>query len=149
MPFPDGWPPRATSTVRSFRFFQAGATTADFADNAWLFSSAASANSPLPYVAPGSTLPVVVGPVAGGGRDLHDAHNGQAVPVAQFTPRFCRVYNDTAGPNVTIQVSYDGTNVHDEILAGEVHEYEDRHEGGISFRIKPTHGAAAFRVVAW
>lgn len=148
MAFPEGWPPRATSTSRSFRFFQIGTSAAAFSDNAWMFSSASSANVATPFVPIGSSEPVHFGPVLGGGRNPKDATEVE-VPVAQFIPRFHRVYNDATGPNQSIEVSYDGTNVHDEVLPGEMHEYEDRYEGGISIRTKPTHGNAAFRIVAW
>jgi hypothetical protein len=146
MPFPEGWPPKATSTFRSVRVFASGTTTANYSDNAWLFGSFPSANQPLPYVAPGSTAPVVIPSVWGGGRDPHDTLDGVPLGVPSTACRFFRIYNDGTG---VIQVSFDGTNVHDEVYANEVHEYEDRAETGVSLRIKPASSASDFRVVGW
>lgn len=149
MPFPVIWPPPPVSGARSVRFFQSGVATANFVDNAWLFGSAASAHSPLPYVAPGSTATVNFGPVPGGGSNPNDAQPGASPPVGPppSTPtvacRFHRVYNDGGG---TLEVSYDGVTVHDLVLVSDApHEYEDRMESGISVR-----GAGvSFRVVGW
>lgn len=149
MPFPAGWPPRASSGTRSFRFFQTGTTTANFADSAWLFSSAGRANQPLPYVKPGSTDPVVVPQSAGGGQDPNDAGMGVPSPAPQFMPRFCQVYNDSAVDTDFIEISYDGVNVHASVHGKEMIQLEDIREGGISIRTKAGCGNCAFRIIAW
>lgn len=148
MPFPEGWPPRAPAGYSRIRFFKEGALTADFADNAWMFSSM-SPNKALPYVAPGSTAPVDLSPgVSGGGRDPHDAYNGVPVQVATLVPRFLVVWNDGAlGSGVILEVSFDGVVVHDVLLATENHSYEDRLESGISVRTRGVVGP--FRVIAY
>lgn len=92
MAFPDGWPPRSATSTRSIRFFiPATGASADFADNAFLFSDQAAANTyrattfvapgdekkPTPLGAPSADFGVgVSGPSAspmGGGRDPRDA----------------------------------------------------------------------------
>jgi len=157
MPFPPGWPPGATSTFRSIRFFQTGLTTANFSDNAWLFGSAVSANKPLPYLAPGSLAQIDVPPVAGGGQAPQDAMGGIALPVPHVTCRFVWLFND--GPVGIMEVSFDGIAVHDEItifdLAGQspavtgLRLYEDRQEGGLSVRFKPGSVASTYRIIGW
>jgi hypothetical protein len=146
MPFPPNWPPKATNSARSVRVFQKGITTAFFADNGYLFGSYAMVNQPLPYVAPGSLAPVVVPPVAGGGQAPQDAAGGVALPVPNVACKIFKVYNDGAG---VIEISFDGVNVHDEILAGQMHEYQDRMECGVALRFPAAGVASAFRLAGW
>lgn len=90
MAFPAGWPPRPATGTRSLRFYKGlTAATANFSDNAYLFSDGVGASTirPTPYVAPGDTSAVHVGELsatlsvgtqpggspAGGGRDPRDA----------------------------------------------------------------------------
>lgn len=56
MAFPAGWPPRPASGLRSIRFYQAAtAASANFSDNAYLFSDGITANTfkETPYLDPG------------------------------------------------------------------------------------------------
>jgi hypothetical protein len=136
--------------------FFTGTTSANFSDNAILFGSFASANQPLPYLKPGSTATIVVPPVAGGGQAPEDAKGGVALGPPFVTCRFLWIYND--GPGI-MQVSWDGTNVHDEIQLNDVgggpggvaswHQYEDLKEGGCAVRFKPANAPSLFRIVGW
>jgi hypothetical protein len=155
MSFPTGWPPRPASNTRSIRVYIAGTATANFSDSAYLFSQVTGANTivPTPYVPPGSTAPVafgtqlVSGSPQGGGTDPRDASvvmpSGlQTDPVPMIWARGMRICNDGAG---VLQISFDGTNVHGSLHAGEQAHYLDRFEAGICLR-----GAGlAFRVEAW
>ena len=150
MAFPLGWPPRASTTLRSFRFFQRGTTTANFSDRAWMFSSAASANKALPYVKPGSLDPVDVPVNYGGGQDPHDgAFGNDPPPVPMFTPRFLYVFNDSLVLTDEIEISFDGVNVHGTVKGSTLLIMEDIREGGISVRTRPTCGHCLFRIQAW
>lgn len=138
MALPAGWPPRISSRP-SIRFFIAGTGTADFADNAYLFSGQASANpyTPLPVVQPGSNAVVNIGsgPQGTGIADAGD-------PVKMIWADTIRICNDGDG---TLEFSFDGTNVHGQLLTGEKVIYRNRHEGGIAIR----GNTFAFRVEAW
>jgi hypothetical protein len=150
MAFPVGWPPKPTDTIRSFRFYQSGTTTANFSDNAWLFGDAATVNQPLPYVAPGSLAPVVVPQSWGGGQNPNDAANGVAVPKRTLVGRFFRIYNDAAaGSGAIIEFSFDGTTVHGTVYENSVNEYEDRAESGLCIRTKFGTANSPFRVEGW
>ena len=149
MPFPEGWPPRAPAGYARIRFYRTGMLTAAFLDNAWMFSSE-MANMALPYVAPGSTLPVNLSPVIGGGRDPHDAQGGVPVPVPVAVPRAIFIWNDMpVATGSVLQVSFDGAAIHDEIYDNEVRVYEDRRESGIALRFKPTLPIVSFRIIAF
>lgn len=150
MPFPEGWPPQAPAGYSRLRFFREAATTLLFADRAWLFW-VDQANKALPYVAPGSTAPVNIGPGSvGGGRDPHDAQGGLPVPVPVVTARFIYVWNDSPiGTGAVVEVSFDGSAVHDAIYDTEVHVYEDRRESGISVRSKAGTPLTPFRILAF
>lgn len=157
MAFPTGWPPRPASGRRSIRVYISGTTTAAFSDNAYLFSQVTGANTfvPTPYVAPGSTATVAVGDLTGGGspmgggQNAHDvntsaAASDQAVPTPMIWCNSMIITND--GLN-TLEISFDGTNVHGKILPGETVEFRDRMEAGIALR--HAGGATTFRVFAW
>lgn len=152
MAFPTGWPPRAPrSARRSLRFFVTDTATANFSDKAYLFIDDAGANPyvPLPVVAPGSSTPVDLGSQPlGTGEAAVDANLSQTDPAKQALPKAAiwaqaiRVSNDGGG---TLEVSFDGTNVHDVVPANKEVLYQYRHECGIAVR-----GAAAvFRIAAW
>lgn len=144
MAFPVGWPPRVSSGMRSIRVYIADTATAAFADRAYLFVDQAGANTytPLPYVAPGSDAAVAV-PAApsGTGQSFYDSAPS-ASPKPMIWSYAIRIYND-GGSN--LEFSFDGTNVHGVIKAGQSELYVQRVEAGIALR-----GAGvAFRVEAW
>jgi hypothetical protein len=161
MAFPTGWPPRPASGVRSIRYYQSGTAAAAgaFADNAYLFIDGVGANPyvPLPYVAPGSTASVATGTLQvpslpATGQDAHDAApvthinppvTDQAVPRAMLWSSRIRIENTGAND---LDFSFDGTNVHGVVPAGEVRDYTQRIEAGIA--IKSTSGTT-FRIEAW
>ena len=159
MTLPAGWPPRPASGTRSIRFYQKIATTTgNFSDNAYLFAAGTGANpyTPLPYVAPGSTAPVSIGtPPIGSGRDAHDSGADPALgtaepasPVAMIWSRCIIIVNNFSGAT-DLELSFDGTNVHGYVKAGEVREYFDRIEAGIAVRFPGGGGAGAVAIEAW
>ena len=137
MPFPEGWPPRKPSGIRSIRFYVTGTGSANFDDNAFLFSDGVGANShtPLPVVEPGSSEDVTLeaNPMAGGQNDL-----GAPKPMA-----FSKFVQITAA-SAAVEFSFDGINVHGTVPAGERRTME-RYEAGISIRGV----GATFVVEAW
>lgn len=152
MAYPEGWPPRPASGARSIRFFVEGTATADFADSAYLFADDPGANTflPTPYVAPGGegTLAevgtnLVGGSPMGGGRDVHDASGGVAVPHPMIWSHGIAIFNDGGAD---LEYTFDGTNVAGKVLVtDDPHWYYTRYEAGIAIR-----GAGAkFRVIAW
>jgi hypothetical protein len=157
MALPATWPPRPATGVRSIRFYKTGTGTANFADNAFIFADLAGANTflPTPYVAPGGESTTVnigttssSGSPMGGGRNAHDAVNdpkiGTAVPPpppAMIWAHSMRITAVTAN----VEFSFDGTNVHGIVLAGQTGEYFNRHEAGIAVRGT----GATFYIEAW
>jgi hypothetical protein len=142
MPLPSGWPPRAPSGRRSVRVYIAGNTTANFADNAYLFSDVAGANTytPMPYVAPGgerTTVNLGNNPLGGGRTD----------PAAPKTMIWCNTMKIINDGLQNLEFSFDGTLVHGVILPGETLEFRERMEAGIS--VRGPGGATAWRVFAW
>lgn len=139
MPFPaQGWPPRLPSGIRSIRFYKTGTATANFQDNAWLFSEGTTPTTytPMPVVTPGSNAPVAVPNSTGGGTV------SASDPVPMVWSGNIRISNDGGGD---LEYSFDGTNVHGKVKANESLAYRNRYEGGISVR-----GASAvFRIEAW
>ena len=153
MAFPtEGWPPRQpqTGAGRSLRFFVRGVATAVFDGAAYLFIDGAGANpySPTPVVTPGSSTPaVLLTEPAGTGRFPQDVNptvdpSAQAMPKAAVWAYGIMVVNDGAGE---LEVSFDGTNVHDVLKQNETHTYLNRHESGISVR----GNGLADRISAW
>lgn len=158
MPFPTGWPPRPSPGHPSLRFYVTDTATANFNDKAYLFFDQAGAfpYKSTPVVRPGSTASVQVGDLTvsgspmGGRQVAEDAappehENPPATQQAAPKPNaWCfqlLVYN--VGPGA-LEISFDGTNVHGYIPAGQVRIYE-RHEAGIAVR-----GAGAvYHVEAW
>jgi hypothetical protein len=136
MAFPtEGWPPRASTGVRSIRFYKTGTATANFSDNAYLFAQTTGANpyTPLPVVAPGSLATVDVQNPSGTGRTGSD-------PIAAIWSQSLRI----TAVGGDIEYTFDGTNVHGKVLSGQVATYRNRFEAGIAVR-----GAGTFHVEAW
>jgi hypothetical protein len=79
--------------------------------------------------------------------------NDGAVPEGDIVAmRFAgniQISNDSSAAGDSIQVSFDGVNVHGVILNGETRVYWGRYEAGIAVRTTPTKGNCAFRVEAW
>lgn len=137
MPFPASWPPRYPSTHRSIRFYVTGTGTADFADNAWIFSELTGANpyTPLPLIAPGSSTVVAVPPIAGSGR------NDAGAPAPMIYSNSIRITSLGA----VLSFSFDGTNVQGLIRAGEAVIYRNRVEAGIAV----SGVGSTFTIEAW
>lgn len=153
MPFPtEGWPPRPASGRRSVRIYLSGTTTANFSDNAFLFSQDPGANTftPTPHVVPGSSETVTNGDLtrggspSGGSRDPRDA-SPIPPPVPMIWCNTMRIMNDGAAD---IEFSFDGTIVQGLLKAGEKLEYRERMEAGISIRA-PGGTGVAWRLEAW
>jgi hypothetical protein len=167
MSLPTGWPPRPATGLRSIRVFLSGTSlTANFADNAYLFNSITGANTFLPTpivpepLGPGLT-PTAVGttqttgvPMGGGSpveRQLSPPPPGFVSPVAPTTTPMIwthelRIYNDGTG---ILEFSFDGTNIHGRIFAGENAHYTFRFEAGISLRYASGSASGAWRVEGW
>lgn len=141
MAFPAAWPPRVASGIRSIRFYGSGTSTANFADNAFLFINGAGANtfSPVPAVTGGATADPLT--PAGTG-----TLTTQPIVHPMIWANTIRVCNDGAN---TLEFSFDGTNVHGVLLKGEQVSYRNRFEAGIAFRYPAGGAASAFRVEAW
>jgi len=107
-------------------------------------------------VKPGSSDPVHIGsgPIGGGfpnpsdvAPDTHEdpPNTQQAVPKNMIWAQMISIYNVGAG---VLEFSFDGTNVHGQVLAGERRLFRMRYEAGIALR-----GVAAatpvFQVEAW
>lgn len=160
MAFPRGWPPRACPSVRSIRFFVGDTSAANFSDKAYLFGTDPVTGAPtqagnvsqMPDVPPGSTDPVSLGPTPVGGESPVRANDG-AVPEGEIVAmRFAgniQIHNDSSVAGDSIQISFDGINVHGVVLSGETITYWSRYEAGIAVRTTPTKGNCAFRIEAW
>jgi hypothetical protein len=147
MPFPDGWPPRIGSGRASIRFYQTGTATANFEDNSYLFVDGAGANpyTPLPVVNPGDdasrfpTPAATVVPTVPAGTGQNDPDS----PKPMIWSTILRVTNTGGNP---LEFSFDGTNVHGEVPAGEYRDYSSRVEAGIAIRSAL---GATFVIEAW
>jgi hypothetical protein len=110
---------------------------------------------PTPYVPPGGASTIAHagdrykggGPLGGGRRDVDPNQDVYNTPFAHVWASTIVVQNDDGAPANTIEVSFDGINVHGEVRGGEKVEFWYRHEAGIAIRL--TAGAPAFRVQAW
>jgi len=144
MAFPAGWSTRRMPDRRSLRFYKTGSTTANFEDNAYLFSGNADAIPfvPTPVVRPGSTEVVNLdGPTPYG---TGTANAPTTVPMLWCSALSIINASDT----YDLEVSFDGTNVHGVVLAGERMTYRDRYEAQVSLR--GVGGATVeFHVEAW
>lgn len=157
MPFPVGWPPRPSTSVRSIRFYATGTSTAAFADNGYLFIDGLGANTytETPVVTAGGERELVpdagatpprpeVSTPMGGGQHGSD-------PKPQIHANTIRVQN--FGVNA-IEISFDGTNVHG-IIPGTVgavpveRTFRNRFEAGIALRFPVAGAASLFAVEAW
>lgn len=167
MPFPTGWPPRRPSGIRSIRFFVSGNCTANFQDNAFLFVDDVGADTftPLINVPPGAESQGVnigrdpASPSAASGMGDAGSPYGTGPETPQNPPlvpsdvpakptiwsNTILVRNDKSG---ALEISFDGINVHDRLLEGEVQIYRNRFEGGICLRGVAA-STPAFRVTAW
>jgi hypothetical protein len=149
MAFPDGWPPRVATGQRNIRFYMVvNPTSANFADNAFLFADQATANpyTPLPFVRPGDDVsnPHYSGPHNIGANPAGTGQLDKDAPHPMIWSE--RIHITNTGGN-DIEISFDGTNVHGVIPAGTTREYEDRREAGIALRSPG--GASSARVEAW
>jgi len=137
MAFPPSWPPSFPTNTRSLRFFVTDTATANFVDKAYMFAEQTGANpyAPLPVIQPGSNTTIAVPSASGTGR------NSPTDPLAQIWSGAIRICATTAN----LEFSFDGTNVHGKVLAGEQFVYRGRFESGICVR-----GAGSvFRIEAW
>jgi hypothetical protein len=155
---PAGWPPRPHSSIRSIRFYVNGTSTALFSDNAFLFATGAggSADTYTALPNPGTkqtttdssgnltSAPVVVPSIAGTGRADINPQDGSLPPVAMVWSMGIRVVNDGTGD---LEISFDGTNVHGRLKAGEIANYSRRHEAGIA--VRGNGGTPTFKIEAW
>jgi hypothetical protein len=155
MALPASWPPRPASGRRSIRFYKTATATGNFADNAFMFAEATSANTFLhtPYVAPGGEqTQAAVGDLTapgspmGAGAGTHDANPDPRVPVVpppypQIWSFSIRIVNVTGN---ALEVSFDGTHVQGYVPGNTSVIYLHRHESGIALR-----GNGAFHVEAW
>ena len=153
MPFPVGWPPRPCTGRRLIRFFIGGTTTNLFEDHAYLFADQVGANTftPTPVARPGIQTTGIQSPM-GGGRvpenarpDLPPSPPGYVDPHPMLWAHTIRIWNDGVA---TIQVSFDGTNVHGEVPGGKEWLCRDRYEAGIALRGKAA-ALVDFRLEAW
>lgn len=159
MPFPTGWPPRPSSSVRSIRFFVSGTATANWSDNAYLFIDDPAANTfqPTPVVPAGSSGPGVtakVGDTAIPGSPMGAGAStvppGEPAPVkAQIWSNTIRICNDGGADlefsfAVTSDMGPGASPVQGVLKPNETVVYRNRFEAGIALR-----GSSAFRVEAW
>jgi len=166
VPFPtEGWPPPRSAGVRSIRVYVKGqvASGSAFADNNWLFQPldagyVDSGDSGLPA---GDTTTLTTygdyakpGPPFGGRRG--NAPQGRTpigvlsdpAPPASIHSQNIRVTNLSTTAGEDLEFSFDGTNVHGYVPAGESRHYEHRYEAGIA--IRPTAAANTdFVLEAW
>jgi len=142
MPFPTSWPPRASSGIKSLRFYVTSTATGLFSDKGYMFAEQTTANPhvPLPVVVPGSNAPVVVPNEAGTGLATPTS-TGAEGPVAQIWAGNIRITATTAD----LEFSFDGVTVQGLVKAGESVLYRQRFESGIAVRGI----GSVFRIEAW
>lgn len=150
MALPTGFNSRQPTGRRTFRFFASGSvTTNDFADKAFLFTENSAANvTPLPVVtaSPDSATPTaVVVPNVPTGQGQND---GPSPAVPLIYSGTIRIFNDETSGGNDLEFSFDGTNVHGRVKAGEQLVYRNRIESGIALK-SPAAASVAFRVEAW
>jgi hypothetical protein len=127
-----------------------GATSLTKAESPKAFFGSGTLVSPTPRVSPGAaTAQATVGSRLAGGSPMGSGA-GQSASADPYVPPSPQVWAETIlvrNDHVTnpLEVSFDGINIHGEVLAGEERVYRDRMEGGIAVR-----GAGVpFRVEAW
>ena len=150
MAFPTGWPPRISSGQASIRFYQTGTATANYDDNGYLFIDGTGANpyTPLPYVRPGGDVsskptppPTVVPPNPAGTGAAGNGVNSSDAPKAMIWSESILVQNTGAA---ILTISFNGTDDHGTIPAGETRTFVGRREAGIAIK-----GSDTFSIEAW
>lgn len=154
MAFPTGWPGRAPSGHRSIRFYQAGTSTANFSDNAFLFINGTGANpyAPLPELLPGGERTNIVVPPTpfGTGVSKLNANPDPAAGPTLAPPIpliWCRALLIKAAAGGAVEFSFDGVNVHGSVTASTERLYFDRFEAGIA--VRGAGGSPLFVIEAW
>lgn len=149
MAFPQGWPPRVASGTASIRFYKTGSSTADFADAAFLFIDGTGANpyTPLPVVLPGDDVSRYPTPAATviAANPLGTGENDPGSVKAMIWSQGIRVRN-LDGTN-SIEISFDGTNVHGIVAPNATNEYVNRREAGIA--VRGAAGTPSYVIEAW
>lgn len=145
MAFPSTWPPRVSSGIRSLRVFVTDTATANFVDKAYMFAELTSANpfTPLPVVTAGSNAVKDVPNMAGTGLATPVPVTGAEGPSAQIWCSRLRI--SVTAATADLEYSFDGTNVHGKVKAGESFVYTQRFESGIAVRGLN----AVYRIEAW
>lgn len=163
MAFPDGWPPRPATAVRSIRVLITGTTSSSFEDNAYLFYFVPGANTidPTPYVAPGSTQQTPIGSFLrtstpqGGGNDIHNAaynqhisfpYGGELPPCPMLWCGTLSVTSEDSGAD--LEFSFDGTYAHGVVPGDSYRTYRNRYEAGIAVRIRGALATGSIATVA-
>jgi len=161
--FPDAWPPRPASGRRSIRFFAEGTTTGAWADNAVMFRDGGGANTirPTPYQKPGQQVGALGNREAGGspmggrqipqdaivGNKLTPPQGAETPPDPMLWAQTLAVSNDgTTGD--TLEITFDGTNIHGKVLNGETRYYRNRFEAGIAVRLSGTAASGTITTIA-
>jgi hypothetical protein len=150
MPFPVGWPPPTASGIKSIRFRVAGTGTADFADNAFLFIDATSANPYLktPVVAPGQDASKPASISGDPAPHVVESPAGAADPPSYLGTSKGSIFSQTillTATTAPLDFSFDGTNIHGTVPAGETRVYSGRYEAGICVRGP----GSVFTIEAW
>lgn len=158
MAFPVSWPPRPSSGVKSLRFYVTGTSTANFADNGFMFADDAGANPYLvtPVVpAGGEDINAAAGTSAnsgspmGGGRNRLDAdpdpkNRVLPPPLPQIWASHIKITN-TGGS--ALEVTFEGTVVQGFVPASSSVIYDGRYESGIA--VRGSGGTGTFHIEAW
>lgn len=139
MAFPANWPPRQSSGVRSGRFYVTATATADYSDRAYMFSATDANMTPFPATATPMTIPY--NPQGGGvtGPNV----DGTAGANQQFWMANFKITNTHMTD--TLYFSFDGTNDHGQVRAGQTVIYRNRYESGIAVK----GNGIVFAVEAW
>jgi hypothetical protein len=119
------------------------------------FFGAGTLLQPTPRVAPGGASTIArVGTLQAGGSPMGSG-KGPLNPVTDpygppepmvWSSTLCIANDDTTATN-TIEYSFDGVNVHGEVLGGEERKLWWANEAGIAVRL--TAGTPTFRITAW
>lgn len=117
------------------------------------FGGSGIAMRPMPFITPGDALtPARVGDLQAGGTPMGGGTNdadpeSYGAPTASAFASTLYIANDDGTATNTIEYSFDGINVHGEVLGGEAIRLYSVHESGIAVRF--TAGTPAFRVIGW
>lgn len=152
MTFPPQWATGAglqlPSGRRSMRFYIEGTATANYADNAYIFS--------LHGMTPGvSGLMVPTQPTVRAGGEVASGNPATPAitsPMGGTTPQAAvvaayafRIYNDGTDP---LEFSFDGVHLHGVVMGGKEALYRQRYEPGICVRGRDS-TTPTFRIEAW